>query len=172
VTGSDGNWSFADGTPLPNALLDESTGRPPHLLKQQYSTKQAPVAGYIEQIRTAVSSVQNCQGLVPWMQFTASHFDMDDSGIVTASQSLSTGTDIAFGAALANLNLSKARTVPQQSDCLVVVIPCKGGSCVRLGNRATDEWQIMVKSGDDVNTVIAALSAIAPYYPDGRGEIK
>jgi len=37
-------------------------------------------------------------------------------------------------------------------------------------NRATDEWQTMAKSGNDVNTVVAALSAIAPYYP--AGEIK
>jgi hypothetical protein len=106
------------------------------------------------------------------MQFTASRFAMDDSGIVGAIQSLSTGTNIAYGAALANLNLSKARTVPQKSGCFVVVIPCKGWSCVRVGDHATDEWQIVVKSGDDVNTVLAALSAIAPYYPDGVGEIK
>jgi tetratricopeptide (TPR) repeat protein len=172
VTGSDGEWRFADGTPLPTDLIDGSTGRPPLVPKPQYSTKQAPVAGYIEQIRTTVSSVQNCQGLIPWMQFTASHFDMDDSGIVTSSHPLSTGTDIAYGAALANLNLAKARTVPQKSGCLVVVIPCKGGSCVRLGNRASDEWQIIVQTGDDVNTVLAALSAMAPYYPDGQGEIR
>jgi hypothetical protein len=35
-------------------------------------------------------------------------------------------------------------------------------------NRANDEWQTMVKSGNDVNTVVAALSAIAPYWPDGE----
>ena len=166
------SWDYANGRPIPPDLIDSATGRPPLVPKQQYSTRQAPVAGYVQQIRSVVGAVHDCQGLIPWMHYNSSRFDMDDSGVVISSHSLTSGTTLAYGAAIANLDLAQPRSIPQGSSCVVIALDCKRGACVRAGDRADLTLQIMVNSRDDVDTVLSALRAIAPYYPDRLGELK
>jgi len=172
VTHAGSDWDYANGRPIPPDLIDSATGRPPLVPKQQYSTRQAPVAGYVQQIRSVVGAVHDCQGLIPWMHYNSSRFDMDDSGVVISSHSLTSGTTLAYGAAIANLDLAQPRSIPQGSSCVVIALDCKRGACVRAGDRADLTLQIMVNSRDDVDTVLSALRAIAPYYPDGLGELK
>jgi len=104
---------------------------------------------------------------------------MDDYGVVNSSQTVRANladgvrnTNTAFGAAIANLDLSKSRVSRDGADCVRLILTCKISSCVRIGNNADSDWPIVVKDDGDVNTVLSALRAIAPYYPDGEGEIK
>ena len=53
-------WRFENGSAVPAQLIDQS-GRPPLLPKQQYSTEQAPVAGYIQTIKNVLASFQGCK---------------------------------------------------------------------------------------------------------------
>jgi hypothetical protein len=171
VTRKANTWTYANGTGLPTELIDTSTGLPPLLPKAQHSTKDAPVAGDIQQIKNVVSTVRSCQGPIGLLQIESSHFDMDDYGVVMAWMSTRLGANVASGAAIANLDLSKART-STEGQCVRLILPCKTGECARIGNSATRDWQIIVKSSDDTNTVLNALRSIARYYPDGSGEIK
>jgi hypothetical protein len=104
---------------------------------------------------------------------------MDDYGVVIAAQSsttvMSEGAPIviavADGAAIGNLDLDKPAIVEQGPDCLSVLLACRNGSCVRHGNAADSGWAFYINHRDQINIVLDALRAIAPYYPDGKGDI-
>lgn len=86
-----GQWRYANGTAVPTELIAKKTGLPPLLPKQQYSTSQAPVAGYFQKIKDVMNSFQTCstQGFLS-SQVSSSRFDMDDYGIVSAAQTTTT----------------------------------------------------------------------------------
>jgi uncharacterized membrane protein len=171
-------WSYANGVQLPPELVDATTGLPPLLPKRQFSTSQSPVAENIRKIKDVLGAFQSCKTNLFGMQITSSTFDMDDYGIVIAAQSSTTMmTDgphvIPFsdGAAIGNLDLDKPAIVEQGPSCLSVRLPCKNGSCVRRGNMADSGWAFYINSRDQVDIVLDALRAIAPYYPDVKGDI-
>lgn len=172
-------WSFAKGGPLPATLIDSKTGLPPLLPKQQSDHTKAPVAAYVKEITDLVGSFQTCslQGFLP-AQISGASFGMDDYGIVSSGYAstvkMATGPVVANtgdGAAIANLDLTKPGIIDQGPNCVSVSFPCKNGPCVRNGNSLEIYWSIYVNTRDQSDSVVAALKAIAPYYPDGSGEI-
>jgi hypothetical protein len=172
-------WSYANGVQLPPELIDSKTGLPPLLPKRQFSTGQAPVAENIRKIKDVLAAFQSCKTSLFGTQITSSTFDMDDYGVVIAAQSsttvMSEGAPIviavADGAAIGNLDLDKPAIVEQGPDCLSVLLACRNGSCVRHGNAADSGWAFYINHRDQINIVLDALRAIAPYYPDGKGDI-
>jgi hypothetical protein len=171
-------WSYANGVQLPPELIDTTTGQPPLLPKRQFATSQAPVAENIRKIKDVMAAFQSCKTDLFGMQITSSTFDMDDYGVVTAASSSTTVmTDgphvIPFtdGAAISNLDLEKPAIVEQGPSCLSVRLPCRSGVCVRRGNTADSGWSFYINGRDQADIVLGALRAIAPYYPDGKGDI-
>lgn len=171
-------WSYGNGVQLPPELIDSKTGLPPLLPKQQFSTGLAPVAENIRKIKDVLGGFRSCKTGLFGTQITSSTFDMDDYGVVIAAQSTTTVmTDgphvitLVDGAAIANLDLDKPAIVEQGPDCLSVLLECRNGSCVRRGNAANSGWAFYINSREQVNIVLDALRAIAPYYPDGKGDI-
>jgi hypothetical protein len=171
-------WSYGNGVQLPPELIDSKTGLPPLLPKQQFSTGLAPVAENIRKIKDVLGGFRSCKTGLFGTQITSSTFDMDDYGVVIAAQSTTTVmTDgphvitLVDGAAIANLDLDKPAIVEQGPDCLSVLLACRNGSCVRRGNAANSGWAFYVNDREQVNIVLDALRAIAPYYPDGKGDI-
>lgn len=171
-------WSYANGVQLPPELIDSKTGLPPLIPKRQFSTAQAPVAENIRKIKDVLAGFQSCKTSLFGMQITSSTFEMDDYGVVVAAQSSTTVmTDgphvVAFadGAAIANLDLDKPTIVEQGPNCLSVLLACRSGSCVRRGNAADSGWGFYLNDREQVGIVLDALRAIAPYYPDGKGDI-
>ncbi|HEY1891770.1 MAG TPA: hypothetical protein VGG63_15275 [Steroidobacteraceae bacterium] len=171
-------WSYASGVQLPPELIDSKTGLPPLMPKLQFSTLQAPVADNIRKIKDLLAGLQTCKTSLFGMQITSSTFDMDDYGVVIAAQSSTTVmTDgphvvrFADGAAIGNLDLDQPTIVQQGPNCLSVLLACRNGSCVRRGNAVDSGWGFYVNNRDQVNVVLDALRAIAPYYLDGKGVI-
>jgi hypothetical protein len=172
-------WTYANGTPLPDTLIISKTGLPPLLPKQQFSTGQAPVAENIRKIKDVLAGFQSCKttGLFG-MQITSSTFDMDDYGVVVVAQSTTTvmsdgphAATFADGAAIGNLDLDHPAIVEQGPDCLSVRLACSNGSCVRDGDETDSSWAFYLNNSQQINIVLDALRAIAPYYPDGKGDI-
>ena len=171
-------WRYANGVQLPPELIDSKTGLPPLIPTLQFSTAQAPVADNIRKIKEVLAGLQTCKTSLFGMQITSSTFDMDDYGVVIAAQSSTTVmTDgphvvrFADGAAIGNLDLDQPTIVQQGPNCLSVLLACRNGSCVRRGNAVDSGWAFYVNNRDQVNVVLDALRAIAPYYPDGKGVI-
>lgn len=171
-------WSYANGVQLPPDLIDSKTGLPPLLPKRQFSIAQTPVAENIRKIKDVLAGFQSCKTGLFGMQITSSTFDMDDYGVVIAAQSSTTVmTDgphvvtFADGAAIGNLDLDQPAIVEQGPNCLSVRLACRNGSCVRRGNDTDSGWAFYINNRDQVNIVLDALRAIAPYYPDGKGDI-
>jgi len=79
------------------------------------------------------------------------------------------------GAALANLDLTNVHTF-NNGECVVVSLQCKDGAqCVRSTTNSSDGadvvWAYIVNTTEQGNRILNALWAIAPFYPDGSGEI-
>lgn len=173
-------WSYANGAALPESLIISKTGLPPLLPKQQYSTSQAPVAGYVQEIKDVMSSFQSCstEGFLKRM-ISSSQLDMDDYGIVNSMETdtfaMTDGPhsmNLAHGAAIANLDLTSPRITDDGPRCVRVIFDCKDGvPCVRSGNDTAFNWPLTVNTREQANTILNSLRAIAPYYPEGRGEI-
>jgi hypothetical protein len=172
-------WSYTNGTALPDSLISPKTGLPPLLPKQQYSPRQAPVRDYYQQIKDVMKSFQTCntQGF-PRSQVSSSMFGMDDYGVVSEGHaSTVTMTDgpriisTGDGAAIANLELDKPNIIEQGPGCVSVSFACKNGPCVKSDDKNELYWAFYVNTREQANIVISALKSIAPFYPDGAGEI-
>ncbi|HEV2271919.1 MAG TPA: DUF1036 domain-containing protein [Steroidobacteraceae bacterium] len=171
-------WRYANGVQLPPELIDSKTGLPPLLPRRQFSTGQAPVAENIRKIKDVLAGFQSCKTSLFGTQITSSTFEMDDYGVVMAAQSSTTVmTDgphvitLVDGAAIGNLDLDQPAIVEQGPNCLSVRLACRNGACVRTGNATDSGWAFYLNNRDQVNIVLDALRAIAPYYPDGKGDI-
>lgn len=165
-------WTYANGAALPHNLIDEKTGLPPLLPKQQYSPGSEPVAEYFRQIKSVMNSFQQCRDTSRGITLVSSRFDMDDSGIVSFTSSDSMGTNPPYGVAIANVDLNNPHIFDHDPGCVLVDFDCKDGmQCARQGNDATTWLSFWVNSREQANTIIEALKEIAPFYPDGQGEI-
>jgi hypothetical protein len=172
-------WLNSLGDPLPEDLIDPKTGHPPLLPKSQHSTNTAPVQAYITQIKDVMKSVHACTDDLVLMKrnVVSSGFDMEDTG---AMASVNVHTDSEPGsmpspdvqaAALGNLLLSNARL--EDRGCVLLIIPCKNSeACAQwIPNRATQFFSVLINTREQGQRVLDALKALAPFYPDGRGEI-
>lgn len=165
-------WTYANGAALPHNLIDEKTGLPPLLPKQQYSPGSEPVAEYFRKIKSVMNSFQQCRDTSRGITLVSSRFDMDDSGIVSFTSSDSMGTNPPYGVAIANVDLNNPHIFDHDPGCVLVDFDCKDGmQCARQGNDATTWLSFWVNSREQANTIIEALKEIAPFYPDGQGEI-
>jgi hypothetical protein len=166
-------WTYANGTPLPDTLIISKTGLPPLLPKQQYSPRREPVATYLKQIKDTMNSFHECTATLG-ARILSTGFDMDDYGIVNASSTetlMQASLALAYGAAIANLDLENAKFT-DEDGCVLVDLACKnGGQCIRNGDDATVWFAFYVNTREQANTIIEALKAIAVFYPDGQGEI-
>lgn len=178
VTVYGSQWSYASGVRLPPELIDSGTGLPPLLPKWQFATGQSPVAENIRKIKDVLATFQSCKTGLFGTQITSSTFDMDGYGVIIASQSSTTVMSdgphvipLTGGAAIGNLDLDKPAIVEQGPDCLSVRLPCASGACVRSGNTTDSGWAFYVNRREQIDIVLDALRAIAPYYPDGKGDI-
>jgi hypothetical protein len=171
-----GQWRYASGSAIATDLIVKKTGLPVLLPKRQYSTSQSPVQGYLKEIKDVMNSAQPCTDTsVLNTHYSAFAFDLDDSGVVVASDAASLfGSNpitSKYGAALANLDLS-GENLQSRGECYLVSFVCKDrGQCVRLGDSATVNWSLFVNTRQQGERIVNALRAIAPYYPDGEGEI-
>jgi hypothetical protein len=165
-------WTYANGTALPHNLIDEKTGLPPLLPKQQYSPGKDPVAQFSKQIRDVMSSFQQCRDTGAGMNRVSSRFDMDDYGIVDFASADSMGPNPPYGAAVANLDLDNPLINDHDPGCLLITLNCKSGAhCARQGNDAMSYIQFWMNSREQANTIIEALKGITVFYPDGQGEV-
>lgn len=164
------HWTLADGTALSDKLIAEKTGSPPLVPRQQYSITQAPVAAYVTQIRNVFSAFKPCTNNIG-QHFTAVKFDIDSTGVITSA--MSEPETFQWGAAIANLDLANPNLDRQDGGCFLFGLTCKNDAqCVRTEDNHAGTWMSMeVNTREQVDTVLNALRAIAPYYPDGEGEI-
>jgi uncharacterized membrane protein len=165
-------WAYANGTALPHNLIDERTGLPPLLPKQQYSPGKEPVAEYSKQIKGVMNSFQQCRDTGRGINMVSSRFDMDDYGIVSFTSSDSMGPNPSYGAAIANLDLDDPHINDDDPGCLLVSFDCKNAmQCVRQGSDAMKYLSFWMNTREQANTIIEALKGIAVLYPDGQGEM-
>ncbi|HEX3842899.1 MAG TPA: hypothetical protein VHV80_00945 [Steroidobacteraceae bacterium] len=165
-------WTYANGTALPHNLVNQKTGLPPLLPKEQYSPSQEPVAQFFKQIKHVMNSFQQCRDTGRGINLVSSQFDMDDHGIADFTSSDSMGTNPSYGAAIANVDLNNPHINDHDPGCLLVSFDCKtGGQCVRQGNDAMAWLSFWVNTREQANTIIEALKGIAVFYPDGQGEM-
>ena len=168
-------WRFSNGSAVPASLIDQKSGRPPLLPRQQYSASQEPVAGYLKQLKALFASFQACTAKIAVYDavISAPFFNLDDYGtVVSAYRSTFGSTNSSFGAAIANLDLANPRLIEQGVGCITVIFTCKSGECVRSGDNADSEWRTYVNSHDEADILVRALRAIVSHYPDGSGEIR
>lgn len=164
-------WTYANGAALPHNLIDERTGLPPLLPKEQHSLGEAPVVQYSKQIRDVMNSFQQCRDTGAGMNMVSSRFDMDDYGIVDFASADSMGPNPPFGAAIANLDLNDPHIDDHDQGCLLVTLECKDGAqCVRQRDDAMKYLQFWMNTREQTNSIIEALKGIAVFYPDGQGE--
>jgi hypothetical protein len=99
--------------------------------------------------------------------------DLDDTGVITSRYVLSTrpGQAYAQGASIANLSLLAAQ-IQDRGGCKIVSIPCKSGQCVRFEENANPSLTYFVETMEQANKILNSLKAIAPFYPDGAGQIR
>jgi hypothetical protein len=169
-------WSFANGGLLPDNLIDPNTGLPPLLPKYQYSTASAPVAGYLAQIQGVLSSFQTCRTTDFVHDVVSPQFAMDDYGVVVATETdrfANMQIQPSRGVAIANLNLEAPRIVELGPSCINFVLSTRGGawSVRHTQTGATTTWSFVVNTRENGEAILNALRAIAPYYPDGTGDI-
>jgi hypothetical protein len=181
-------WRFENGMALPTQLIDEA-GRPPLLPKQQYSVKQAPVAGYVQTIKNVLASVQACKEYTGSTKTQLIHsvessgFDLYDYGLIESNIIASPPSDEAKinhvqAAALANLDVQHAEFFDR--GCLLLVIRCKNGSsCARsqvaqrgssTDDRAQSFLTFRINTREQGAKILDALTAASPFYPAGDGE--
>jgi hypothetical protein len=172
-------WRYADGTQVPDTLLDKATGAPPLRPKSQRSVTQAPVSPSVADIKSTLGAIKSCQLYTSasrdnllWSVLSPA-FEMDDAGVIASSYVLSTrpGQGYAQGAAIANLSLIAAQ-IQDRGGCKIVSIPCKNGQCVRFEDNANPSLSFFVETTEQANKILNALKALAPFYPDGAGELR
>jgi len=173
-----GGWRYANGTQVPDTLMDNVTGGPPLRPKSQRPVTQAPVSTHIADIKGVLGAIKSCplytnaskENLL-WSVMSPA-LELDDAGVVTSRYVLSNrpGQGYAQGAAIANLSLAAAQI--QDRGCKVVVIPCKSGRCVRFEENASPSLTFFVETTEQANRVLNALKALAPLYPSGAGELR
>ena len=180
-------WYLADGTAVPAQLIASKSGLPILEPKQQYSVLRAPVDGYIKEIIDTLRDTHSCTVNLFHGMVSDFALDIDDRGVVTGMRSVSlpgSSKNLQLqGAALANLDLAHAR-IFNNGDCVVVSLQCRNAAqCVRsvsqssasptgLNDGADVIFGFYVNSADQGNRVLNALRALAPFYPDGAGEIQ
>jgi Protein of unknown function (DUF1036) len=165
-------WTYTNGTALPHNLISQKTNLPPLLPKAQFATDKAPVAQYLKQIKDVTNAFQQCRDSGRGAEMMSSRFDLDDHGIAAFASSDNMGANPPYGAAVANLDLDNPHIDDHDPGCLFVGFDCKNGmQCVRQGNDAQTSLSFWVNSRDQANAIVAALKAIAAFYPDGQGEI-
>ena len=105
-------------------------------------------------------------------------FTMDDYGVVIFANTKQTSfgrepRTQAYGAALANLDLDAPDMKEAQGTCRMVLLPCKDHArCARSDdNYALGSLEFYVNDRDQLDRIIAALKRLAPYYPEGQGDI-
>jgi hypothetical protein len=172
-------WRYADGTQVPDTLLDKATGAPPLRPKSQRSVTQAPVSPSVADIKSTLGAIKSCQLYTSasrdnllWSVLSPA-FEMDDAGVIASRYVLSTrpGQGYAQGAAIANLSLIAAQ-IQDRGGCKIVSIPCKNGQCVRFEDNANPSLSFFVETTEQANKILNALKALAPFYPDGAGELR
>jgi hypothetical protein len=173
-----GGWRYANGTQVPDTLMDSVTGGPPLRPKSQRPITQAPVSTHIADIKSVLGAIKACplytsdskENLL-WSVMSPA-IELDDAGVVTSRYVLSTrpGQGYAQGAAISNLSLTAAQI--QDRGCKVVVIPCKSGRCVRFEENANPSLTFFVETTEQADRVLNALKALAPLYPNGVGELR
>jgi hypothetical protein len=174
-----GGWRYANGAQVPDTLFDKATGAPPLRPKSQRPVMQAPVSTSVAEIKRTLGTIKSCQLYVSaskdnllWSVLSPA-FEMDDAGVIASRYVLSTrpGQGYAQGAAIANLSLMAAQ-IQDRGGCKVVSIPCKNGQCVRFEENANPSLSFFVETTEQANTILNALKALAPLYPDGAGELR
>jgi hypothetical protein len=173
-----GGWRYANGTSVPASLIDPATSGPPLRPKSQRPVTQAPVSTHVAEIKSVLGAIKSCslytsasrENLL-WSVMSPA-LDLDDAGVLTSRYVLSTrpGHGYAQGAAIANLSLAAAQI--QDRGCQVVSVPCKAGRCVRFEENANPSLTFFVETAAQANTVLNALRALAPLYPNGAGELR
>ena len=168
------HWTFANGSRVPEKLLAKKTGEPPLMPKEQHSTTQPPVAAYVAQIRNVFSAFKPCSISKGNDPVTSVQLDIDSSGVIISQ--MSSPEKLKRGAAIANLDLAHPTIDTSDNDCTLFGFDCKDGAqCARSKDDYYDstavDINILVNTREQVDSVINALRHIAPYYPEGEGEV-
>jgi hypothetical protein len=172
-------WRYVNGAQVPDTLLDKATGAPPLRPKSQRPITQPPVSTSVADIKRTLGTIKSCQLYTSasrdnllWSVQSPS-FEMDDAGVIASRYVLSTrpGQGYAQGAAIANLSLMAAQ-IHDRGGCKILSIPCKNGHCVRFEDNANPSLSVFVETIEQANTILNALKALAPLYPDGVGELR
>ncbi len=174
-----GRWRYANGTEVPDTLLDKSSGKPPLRPKTQRPVTQPPVSSAIASIKSTLGAIKSCQLYTSatkenllWSVLSPA-FEMDDADVVVSRYVLSTrpSEGYAQGASIANLALPSAQ-VQDRGGCRVLSIPCKNGQCVRFEDNANPSLTFFVETAEQANRILSELKVLAPLYPDGAGEVR
>ncbi|HSS31095.1 MAG TPA: hypothetical protein VLL06_08765 [Nitrospiraceae bacterium] len=174
-----GGWRYANGTQVPDSLLDKATGGPPLRPKSQRPVTQAPVSTYVTDITRTLGAIKSCQLYASasrdnllWSVLSPA-LEIDDSGVIVSRYVLSTRSEQGYaqGAAIANLSLIAAQ-IQDRGGCKILSIPCKNGQCVRFEDNANPSLSVFVETAGQANTILSALKALAPLYPDGAGALR
>ena len=171
-----GQWVYANGGLVPGDLIAKATGMPPLSPRLQFSTSDSPVQGYIQEIKAVVASVEPCtEALLFKTVHSGLSFNIDDYGVIkTKGDATAAGTGFTayYGAAIANLDLANPR-VESRDQCYLFNVICKGNvQCSRRNDSATVFWTFWVNTKAQGDQILDALRKIAPYYPDGKGEMR
>jgi hypothetical protein len=112
-----GGWRYANGSQVPDALLDKSSGAPPLRPSLQRPVTEAAVANSVTDIKRTLGAIKSCQVYAgasrdtPLWSVLSPSFELDDAGVIASRYVLSTrpGQGYAQGAVLANLSLLAAQ---------------------------------------------------------------
>jgi hypothetical protein len=177
----DRDWRYANGTKVSDRLIDSGNGRPPLTPPRQFSIAQPPVADAVKEMRAAAAASGACSYHATGnpadiiMAVQGSGVDLDDSGVLTSrTTGTPAGSTTAYvysqRAALGNLALDRATVA--DAGCVLLVLPCRGGKCVLDGDTAGESMDFQLRTRAQADTLLKALRAIAPFYPDGVGVLR
>jgi hypothetical protein len=168
-----GQWRYQNGSAIPTELIVKKTGLPVLMPRRQYAIYQSPVQDHVKEIKDVMNSAHACTDTSFHTRYAPSEFDMDGRGVVIAANTEYFGSEpdtTSYGAALANLDLTRV-TLESRGECYLIILKCKdGGQCVRVRDSVTVNWSLFVNTKEQGDRIVNALRAIAPYYPDGGGE--
>jgi hypothetical protein len=172
-------WRYVNGAQVPDTLLDKATGAPPLRPKSQRPITQPPVSTSVADIKRTLGAIKSCQLYTsaskdnPLWSVQSPSFELDDAGVIASRYVLSTrpGQGYAQGAALANLSFMSAQ-IQDRGGCKILSIPCKSGQCVRFEDNANPSLSFFVQTTEQAYTILNALKALAPLYPDGAGNLR
>ena len=169
-----GQWVYEEGPLIATELIVAKTGMPNLQPPEQFEYINSPVREPYKDIQQVFRSVTPCidESQVRHSDFL---FGMTERGVVSVSSASTAGTsrfEFGYYAVIANLDLVNVRS-SARNECYLVNVLCKANAqCVQMKDSANVLWNFWVNTKEQADRVLGDLRAIAPFYPNGEGELQ